>query len=479
MEIKKRIITMGKTTTEEEKEKKEKREEKGEVEVIKKEDKLTEFFLDYEYPEVLAERIEIDLHALKLKGRLAFARDRIGDTEFVCFDNKLTCDFTKEFDDIIHSISADNLIVLASGDRLYVLDKEGEELWDKKIKNISMVAHRQDKIAVYDKNKVTVFDTDGKRLYKVKVKDALSMDVGEYLFIGTKDGLYVFSDDGEELGHYELGTITGVKILSNFLALSTEREAMLLTETGRVIWKRTVTHDLEDTIVDLDTSAESIEVHTFSGKCMMISKNGKSITMENLPYRYLPKPRISLPFMLEHIERIHKAIKPRSKDVNRLLKVTKKSIKKDNYREALFTIETALETINKHQLQVIIPKRVFGKFKIVLRPHNYTLKELKVAYDLSEMKDFFKLSKTVVEFPPIMRGMYVEDVVEAEPIYSGKIPFKVNIVSTKTSFTFVQTINVKRGGFSLSFKLFEGKGGRGKKKGGEKRRLSDLLIGGD
>ena len=432
-------------------------------------------FLDYNYPDALAEKVEVNLQALRLKGKLVLARDEKDDIEYICLDKKLIGDIVKEFDKVIHALSVDRQIALASGDKLYILDENGEILWSKKVKGLSIIAHRGDKVAVYGKNKIRVFDLDGKKLYKVKIKNVLSIDVGEHLYVGTKDGLYIFLEN-EELGSYELGIITGVKIFDDNLALSTEKEVMLLTKTGRVIWKKTVTHDLEDTILDLSVSGESIGVHTFSGKHIVISGDGRSITTDNFPFRYLPKPRISLPFMLEAIENTYKIIGTKSKDMKKLLKTSKKRLKKDNYNEALFTTEMALETLNRLQLQVQIPKKVSGKFKIVLKPHNYTLKELKVVYDMSEMKDYFKLSKAIVEFPPIMRGMSVEEVVEAEPIYTGKIPFKVNIMSTKTSFTFVQTIHVKRGSFIMSLtKLFEGRGG--KKKKDDKRRLSDLLMG--
>jgi len=249
---------------------------------------------------------------------------------------------------------------------------------------------------------------------------------------------------------------------------------MLLTKTSRVIWKKTVTHDLEDTILDLSVSPDGLNIHTFSGKRIIISKDGKSVSLNDFPYRYLPKPRISIPFMIEHIENVCDAIKSKPKDMKKLLKTSKKYLKKDSFDEALFTVEMAMEMVNKLQLQVIMPKKVSGKFEITFRTHNYTLRELKVVYDMSEMKDFFKLSKVVVELPPIMRGMTVEEVVEAEPVYSGKIPFKINIVSTKTSFTYVQTIHVKKSTFSLSLGgLFKGKG----KKEEKKRRLSDLLMG--
>jgi hypothetical protein len=432
--------------------------------------------LDYEYPDALAEGIDIDLHALGLKGKLVFARAEVKGVEYLCLDRELICNFAKEFDKVVHAISVDKRIALASGDKLYVLDENGEVLWSKKIKGLSIVAHRGYYIAVYSKDKITVFNLDGKRLYSVKVKDVLSMDIGEHLYVGTKNGLHVFLEK-EELGSYELGIVTGIKIVGDNLILSTEKEVMELTKTGRIIWKKVATHDLEDTILDISVSPEGIKAHTFSGKSVVISGDGKIISTTTFPFRYLPKPRITLPFMLDEVKETYKIIGTKSKDMVKLLKTSKKHLKKDNFNEALFTTEMAIETLNRLQLQVHIPKRVSGEFEIVLKPHNYTLKELKVVYDMSEMKDFFKLSKVTVEFPPIMRGMAVEDVVKAEPLYSGKIPFKVNITSTKTSFTFVQTIHVRRESFiaSLISKLFEGKGGKKKKE--ERKRLSDLLMG--
>jgi hypothetical protein len=430
--------------------------------------------LNYEYPDALAERIDIDLHALSLKGKLVLARDEKGGTEYICLDRELIGNFAREFDKVIHAISVDRRIALASGDKLYVLDENGDILWNKKIKGLSIIAHRGNSIAAYGKNKITVFDIEGKKLYKVKVKDVLSMDIGEHFYVGTKDGLQIFLEK-EELGRYELGVVTGIKILDDNLVLSTEKEVMEITKTGRVIWKKTVTHDLEDTILDLCVSPEGIRVHTFSGKNMIISTDGKSVTTIAFPFRYLPKPRVSLPFMLEDIENTYKLIGTKSKDMKKLMKTSRKHLKKDNFNEALFTTEMAMETLNRLQLQVKIPSKVSGEFEIVLKPHNYTLKELKVVYDLSEMKDYFRLSKDVVEFPPIMRGMTVEEIVKAEPIYTGKIPFKVNIISTKTSFTFVQTLHVKKESFiaSLISKLLEGKA---KKKKEERKRLSDILM---
>ena len=129
----------------------------------------------------------IAVRADEIKPKEKWVYCRVAKDNYLCFEETLFFDNKKiRLTEPILSISVDLYIALRTKNKVIVLDKNGEIVWEKKIKSPA-ICHRSDYIAIAKKKKLFLYNTSGSKLFSKKVKGKiLSIDIGEDVFIGSE-----------------------------------------------------------------------------------------------------------------------------------------------------------------------------------------------------------------------------------------------------------------------------------------------------
>jgi len=388
------------------------------------------------------------------------------DGDCICFEEFLHVgDIKLRFNEPILSISVDKYIALRTKSRVFLVNRDGRVLWEKKVKSTA-VSQYSDFVAVAKGKKVYIYDVNGKKVISKKVKGKITaLSIGKSLVVGSDRGLHVLNYDGDLLWELEIGRVTLVK-QANLIALALEDELVLVSLDGELLWRKR----LDDVIYDIEFN-EVLEVYTYRRGVVTLSLDGNVLERRDVTYdfKFLPIPWVIVKREIEAFEGILKKAKPiKIKDVKKMLRDAKKHYKGFKYGEAYSSICKASETLKDRQLHVVVPKRVVADkpFEIVLKFYNFfdeTLKDLTV--DLSDFEKYFEISDKKIEFPEIRKGMCIERSVTAIPKYEGLFVVKIVINSNFGVFHKEFKIKVKKPILKLAFK----------RKKVEKPSIADLL----
>ena len=322
-------------------------------------------------------------------------------------------------------------------------------IWTKKMKSTA-ICHKGNVIAVAKGKKLILLDVDGRETLKKKFKAKItSLDVSDGIVVGTDRGVYFFKD-GEILWELPIEKVTFVRA-GDIIIVAIEDEIVALSSDGVPLWRQ----KFENIVYNVELNDE-IKVHTL-GYLVTLSLDGRisSVVREEIE-KFLPLQWITVKRELEKLkEKMNAAKKLKIKEIKRDFKTAKKLFKKYRFGEAYEIIKKATENLEHLQFQILIPKKVSlnRNFYIKLKFYNFfdeTVDNLTV--DLTDLENYFEIEERIVDLPPIKKGMFIEKDILALPKYEGLFLATIEIKCNLGDFQKKVKIRVKKGILKLRWR---------------------------
>ncbi|WP_048084429.1 PQQ-binding-like beta-propeller repeat protein [Archaeoglobus profundus] len=350
--------------------------------------------------------------------------------EIVCYENILVGrNFVVSFDKPIFEISVDKTIAVRTENEVALIGPEGNIIWRKKIK-ANAVSCRNDKVAVGVGKKVLVLNGSGEKVLSKRVGKVLALDFdGEIFIVATDKGIKCLNSEGEEL--WKLHLKANLVRVGYAVAVSNYNDLILLTRDGHVLWSK----KLDGIVYDVKFGDDGITAYTYGSK-VKFDFEGRivEVVREEYDFKFLPLPHILVQRKIDEIKsllKLSKDLKPKS--VKRLVKQAKKYFKRREYGRSYEFILTAIEELERLQLVVELPKKVYinEAFNVKIGYKNVLHDVVEnLVVDLTDLEKYFEVEPKMIEFPPVRRGMVVRSDVKIVPKYEGT--FKV-IVNARSS----------------------------------------------